>query len=149
MDYKHKDFTEDELKQIAKDLYNGAIFTSAHLNGGESPVSHFLPLMFLPPSPPSNPLKKNDKKTDRSNLIEATLEFEEKQKEYEKISEKCDEYLADIGLIYAHRGDGEMPMAMNGYPVFEKCTIMDKKNTKAMFEFYTQYKEIRENADNF
>jgi len=39
--------TDDELKQLAKDLYAGKIFTSNQLRKNDIPGMVFMPLMFL------------------------------------------------------------------------------------------------------
>ena len=44
--------TEDELKQIAKDLYNNKIFCDRHLSQYDRVESHFMVLLFMGPKQP-------------------------------------------------------------------------------------------------
>ena len=41
------------------------------------------------------------------------------------------------------------PMAVNGKPTFFSGRFLNIEDTKKMFDYYNQYKEIREKADNF
>jgi len=40
-------------------------------------------------------------------------------------------------------------MAINGRPIFMSLRMLNQDDTKKMFDYYDQYKEIREKADNF
>ena len=41
--------TDEELKQIAKDLYNGKIFSDRHLSQYDRIESHFMVILFMGP----------------------------------------------------------------------------------------------------
>ena len=51
---------DEELKQIAIDLFSGKIFTDRHLNSPEELAHHFMPLVFMK----ETNLKKLSKKVD-------------------------------------------------------------------------------------
>ncbi len=59
------------------------------------------------------------------------------------------EYSKDIGLVYEYLDAFTSPMAVNGKPVFFSARFLNREDTKKMFEFYEQYKVIREKADKF
>jgi len=84
------------------------------------------------------------------------LQREKDQKDYEKALEEypqeCkdyEEYSKNIGFVYEYLGENTSPMSVNGKPVFFSARFLSKSDTKKMFEFYEQYKSIRETADNF
>ena len=69
--------TEEELKQIAKDLYNNKIFCDRHLSQYDRVESHFMVLLFMgpkqpeaptpAPSTPATPSEPENKKYDFNN----------------------------------------------------------------------------------
>jgi len=44
--YKHAEMTDEQLKQIAKDLYNGLIFCDRHIKDASMLGNYFMPLIF-------------------------------------------------------------------------------------------------------
>lgn len=129
--WKIKTFTDDELKTIAKDIYNGDIFTDRHCSD-ENISLIFMPLIFI------NSRGDSDK---RDSKIYDIVEREIEDKYF-------NEYVSNIGLVYEYlskRG----PVAINGNPIFYSCSFLSKYDTTKMFEYYDKYKELRESIDNF
>lgn len=152
--------TDEELKQIAKDLYNNKIFCDKHLSKFDRIESHFMALVFMgpkKPDPPKYPSDDNDLQGSRDNKLYDLIQRETDQKEYEKKLaeypyelEYYDEYLKNIGMIYEYWDSGQTsPMSVNGKPVFFSARFLSSSDTKKMFEYFEQYKEIREKADTF
>jgi hypothetical protein len=53
-------------------------------------------------------------------------------------------------MVYEYFDSGQTsPMSVNGKPVFFSARFLNQDDTKKMFEYYEQYKSIREQADNF
>jgi len=53
-------------------------------------------------------------------------------------------------MIYEYWDSGQTsPMSVNGKPVFFSARFLNHEDTTKMFEYYEQYKSIRELADNF
>lgn len=151
--------SDEELKKIAKDLYNGLIFSDRHLSSYDRIESHFMVLMFMGPKEPEPPKYPSDDvnivgKRDNKiyDLIQREKDQEEYQKKLEEYPQECkdyEEYLKTIGFIYEYLDGNTSPMAVNGKPVFFSVRFLNKSDTEKMFTFYNQYKEIREKADNF
>lgn len=153
-----KSQSDEALKQIAKDIYNGLIFTDRHC--GNSDVSMvFMVLMFMGPNPPESPKHPNDPNSienERDNAIYDViqrdvdqLKYEEDMKWYHIEREYYEkEQLNSIGLVYEYLSAAG-PMAVNGKPTFFSLRLLNKVDTDKMFEYYEQYKQIRETADNF
>jgi len=134
----HNERTDDELKIIAKDLYNQKIFSSSHIPQHSTHLINniFMVMMFLS--------SKIDWKDDSrmNKLIHIFLSHLE-----EDYVKRYDEYINDIGFLYEHL-DKAAPMGINGYPIFYSCGILSKKDTDRMFDFYEKYKELQENLEN-
>lgn len=150
---------DDKLKQIAKDLYNNEIFCDRHLSQNDRIESHFMALLFMGPSeptPPSYPSENSNLQGSRDNklydLVQREIdqkEYERKMEEYPKELEQYQEYTKNIGLAYEYYESSQSPMAINGKPVFFSVRFLNIEDTKKMFEYFEQYKSIREQADNF
>lgn len=150
--------SDEDLKRIAKDIYNGLIFTDRHC--GNSDVSMvFMVLMFMGPKSPEKPKHPNDPtslENSRDNAIYDVIQrdadqakWEEDMKWYHKECEYYEkEQLNSIGLVYEYLSEAG-PMAVNGKPTFFSLRLLNKVDTEKMFEYYEQYKSIRETADNF
>jgi len=83
-----KSKSDDDIKKIAKDLYNGLIYTDRHCREHEI-MSRFIPLMFTGPQPPVRPSYPNDNKSvenKRDNVIYDLIQRDSDQKEYKKIT---------------------------------------------------------------
>ena len=99
--------TDNELKQIAVDLFDGKIFTDRHCRSEREVTSSFMIISL-------GGLSKMSKKRRE-----------------------------DIGMIYEYLSDAA-PVSMNGNPVFFSMRILTKNETKKMFEFYENYKTLKE-----
>jgi hypothetical protein len=76
--WNSKNLSDDELKTIAKDLYNGLIFTDRHCNE-HILFNVFMPLMFMGPHGDSS----GDTVGKRDNKIYNLLEKDIETKYYE------------------------------------------------------------------
>jgi len=158
--WKHTSQSDEELKKVAKDLYNNEIFSNLHLNEYDSLESHFMCMLFMAPKEPQVPQPKSGENQSiidtRDNKIYDLIQLQKDQEQYEKDMvdypfelEDYQAWLKDLGFIYEYYTAGQSPMAINGKPVFFSMRLMCKEDTNKMLEFYHQYKEIRETADNF
>jgi|ERR1035437_5923771 hypothetical protein len=149
---------DEDLKQIAKDLYNGLIYCDRQCKPHEI-SQRFMVLLFMgPQSPtaPKYPSEDKDLQGKRDNVLYDLVEREADQKKYEedvelyKIEKKNyqEKYLPSIGFIYEFLS-ASGPMGLNGGPVFMSARFLNKDDSTKMFGYYEQYKEIREKADNF
>jgi hypothetical protein len=152
--------TDDELKQIAKDLYNSKIFCDRHLSDYDSMESHFMVILFMGPKEPKAPHYPSDDSNlqgSRDNKLYDLIQREADQKEYEKKLVEYDqeleyynEYLKTIGMVYEYWDSGQTsPMSINGKPVFFSARFLNIGDTEKMFTYFEQYKSIREKIDNF
>ena len=148
---------EENLKKIAKDLYNGLIFCDRQCQN--EIMSVFMVLLFMgpkQPEPPKYPNENSSVANDRDNAIYDVIQrdadqakYEEDMKWYEvEVKYFNEEQLKSIGLVYEYLSEAG-PMSVNGKPTFFSCRLLNIEDTKKMFEYYNQYKEIREKADNF
>lgn len=148
---------DDDLKKIAKDLYNGLIFTDRQAGGNVS--SSFMVLLFMGPQPPSKPKYPNDNdslQNGRDNALYDILQrdidnnkYDDDMILYESYRKEFQEkQLTSIGLVYEYL-DKAGPMAINGLPIFYSLRLLNKTDTDKMFDYYFKYKDIREKVDNF
>lgn len=131
--------TEIELKNLAKELYDGLIFTDRHIKNSSDVTLVFIILMLIGND-------KNIGNTRQDKIYNILLEFE--KEEYFKnrgISEEGakKEYYESIGLIYEYFSESS-PRSINGYPSFFSCMFLSHGDTSKMFEYYNQYKELQE-----
>lgn len=160
-DYKTKwvgipNQTDDQLKQIAKDLFNGKIFCDRQCNGDT--MSVFMVMMFMGPQPPTKPsAPENDDLVENREEVSDFFEKEEellkqykKEKKLYKKAYKCfqENYLPSIGFVYEFLTEAG-PIAINGKPSFFSVRFLNIEDTDKMFEHFEAYKAIRELADNF
>lgn len=149
---------EKELKKIARDLFDGKIYTNRHCNGHEI-MSRFMPLMFMGPKPPTSPKHPNDNNSVENNRDNSIYDLLQREKDQEKYEEDLKWYdvemkyyrekqLESIGLIYEYMSEAG-PMGLNGGPMFMSMRLLNKKDTEKMFSFYEEYKKLREEVDNF
>ena len=117
-------------------------------------------MLFMAPKQPQAPQAKSGENQSiidrRDNKIYDLIQLQKDQEQYEKDMvdypfelEDYQAWLKELGFIYEYYTAGQSPMAINGKPVFFSMRLMCKEDTKKMLEFYNQYKEIRETADNF
>lgn len=152
-----KSRSDEDLKKIAKDLYNGLIFCDRQCENDI--LSVFMVLSFMGPkrpSPPRHPNIPNSTENKRDNTIYDVIQRDEDQKKYEedmkwyKVERKYFEeaQLKSIGFVYEYLSE-RGPMSVNGKPTFFSLRLLNHDDTRKMFEYYEKYKEIREEADNF
>lgn len=150
--------SDDDLKQIAKDIFNGKIYTDRHCNSNEI-TQRFMVLLFMGPKKPEKPKHPNIPGTienDRDNAIYDLIQLDKDIITYKEniklynIEKKVyqDEYLPSIGLIYEYM-DQAGNLSFNGGPMFMSLRLLNKADTEKMFGYYEQYKELRKNVDNF
>ena len=151
--WEHKVMTEDELKQLVRDVYDQKYFTSLHCRGQVDPSMIFMPVMFLgaAPTKPSFPEKTGNIKVDRKNKLNhiTNLEIWEKEiKEWESEEEtsKRENYFNNIGMLYESY-DKAGPRSINGFPMFFSCKIVSSEDTKKFWDMYVKYSEMRENFE--
>jgi len=117
---------DDKLKQVAKDIYNSLVFTDRHCREHEI-SQRFMVLMFMGPQAPKKP---------------GHQWYEVECKYYHE------EQVTSIGMIYEYLSEAS-PMGLNGGPIFMSLRMLNKEDSKKVWEYYEKYKEIRETADNF
>jgi hypothetical protein len=81
------DKTDEDLKQIAKDLYNNKIFSDRHLSSHDRIESHFMVVLFMGPQKPEKPKYPSDDSNlqgSRDNKLYDLIQREAEQKEYER-----------------------------------------------------------------
>jgi hypothetical protein len=144
--WEHKKLTEDELKQLVRDVYDCKTFTS--LQCSNMVMSVFMPIMFLgaAPSKPSFPKPVGDIRKDRKNKLNHFGDIEEWEKELQEWkddSDKRDKYFKSIGMIYEDHSKAG-PTCINGYPIFMSCKIISQDDTKRFLEKYRKYEKMRE-----
>jgi hypothetical protein len=139
MSWKHIEHTEEELKTIVKDVYDGKIFTSLHLSEDDQHLvtSVFMPLLFLGAAP-SFPLSTKNIKKDRKNKL---IYMEEYQKWCDETQER-EEFMKNIGMVYEE--NSEAVRSINGYPMFMSLKIVSQVDTKRFIEMYNKYVKMRE-----
>lgn len=153
-----KSQSDDTLKQVAKDLYNGVIYTDRHCRGNDV-MSCFMILLLMGPKAPTAPKYPSDNKDTQGNRDNAIFDIIDRDAEQVKYENDMAWYeveyeyyrenmLKSIGLVYEYL-DKAGPMSVNGMPNFFSCRFLNIEDTKKMFEYYETYKEIREKADNF
>jgi hypothetical protein len=99
--------SDDELKKIATDLYDGKIFCDRNVKNQHDIGMVFMPLML-------GAFSKNTPKQ-----------------------------LEEIGMIYEYL-DQQGPRSFNGLPMFMSLRVLSMIETVKMFEFYEQYKKLKE-----
>ncbi len=149
---------DEDLKQIAKDLYNGLIYCDRQCQPHEI-SQRFMVLLFMGPTRPTEPKYPSEDKDvqgKRDNVLYDLVQREADQNKYEEDVKLYDlaykmyqeEYLKSIGFIYEFLSQA-MPRGINGGPMFMSARFLNREDSEKMFKYYEQYKEIREKADNF
>jgi hypothetical protein len=149
---------DDKLKQVAKDIYNGLVFTDRHCREHEI-SQRFMVMMFMGPQPPKKPGHQSDSNTKdghRDNAIYDIIQHDEDMKKWEEDMKWYDveckyyqeEQVTSIGMIYEYLSEAS-PMGLNGGPIFMFLRILNKEDSTKVWEYYEKYKEIRETVDNF
>lgn len=137
---------DENLKKVAKDLYDNLIYSDRHCKPNEV-MQRFMVLMFMGPQAPKYPSENKDLQGERDNKLYDLTQREEDQKVYE-FEKKCfqENYITDIGFIYEYWTE-QMPRSLNGGPMFMSCRLLNKKDTEKMFEYYELYKSLRQSID--
>ena len=152
-----KSRSDEDLKKIAKDLYNGLIFTDRQC--GSDVMSTFMVMFFMGPQPPKEPQYPNMSNSIENNRDNALYDLLKRDSDQAKYKEDMEWYeveqkyykeqqLKSIGLVYEYISEAG-PTSINGKPCFFSLRLLNHEDTTKMFEYYTTYKEIREKADNF
>jgi hypothetical protein len=150
--------SDNDLKKIAKDLFNGLIYCDRQCSEHDL-ISRFMPLMFMGPRSPEKPKYPSENKNlqgQRDNVLYDIVERDADEKKYQEelinydIEYKIyqEQYLPTIGLVYEYISQAG-PMCVNGGPVFMSLRLLNKDDSAKMFDYYNQYKEAREKVDNF
>lgn len=136
--YKPVESMSDEnLKDIAKGIYNHEIFTDRHCRPSDI-TRVFMVLSFMGPTHPSNDDTSDGK---RDNAIFDLVERDIESKYYEA-------RVKTIGMIYEYL-DKRGPTSINGLPIFMSLRLLNIEDAAKVWEYYEKYKLIREQADNF
>jgi hypothetical protein len=131
--------SDEELKQITKDLYDNKIFTTLHLEQAGNIhliTSVFIPMIFIGTIQWENPESRLTKLTK----ILLSDEIEEYNKRY-------DEFIHNIGMIYEYY-DKSSPTNINGFPTFFSCHYLNISDTQKLLDYYGTYSKMRENIDS-
>ena len=138
--FVHQDYSDDKLKQIAKDLYHGLIFSDKHCNpsSGVDIAQVFMPLVL------SDFYQMHyDPNLNQQELRELKLE---RTINRDVIDRKATEFLGNIGFIYEYMSAAS-PMGVNGYPTFFSMRFLHKDDTEKMLNFYDKYKGMMDRVD--
>jgi hypothetical protein len=136
--------TDEELKQLVKDIDKGLIYTDKHVPKHHDIKSTFMILMFLGGS---------DKKSGdtRQNKIYNILLEQEKERYYKELGKTEDETLSEfydsIGMVYEYLSEAS-PTSVNGQPCFFSCKFLNKEETKRFFVFYEKYMKLKEEMES-
>jgi hypothetical protein len=141
--------TDEFIKQLAKDIYNGKVFTAFMIpenQRAEMIKMVFMPLLFMGPQHPHNTDVNTAKLRD--NKIWEILEQDQEIEDYNT------KFISSIGMVYEYYADehgslNTFPRGLNGFPMFHSCRMLNLEDTEKLRGFYEQYSKIREQADNF
>jgi hypothetical protein len=100
--WQHFEYSDEELKQIAMDIYNNKIFTNRHLHDHEQHMvmSVFMPMLWILSKDRGGSAEERNSKID-SVLVDATREkyFADLGKSEDEVH---DAYVKDIGLMFEY-----------------------------------------------
>ena len=131
--WEHKETSDEDLKAIAKDLYEGKIFSDRHIDKHTSTYSVFMSFALWDIYEKT---EKEDPKLEADRLVSLEL----------YPIEKRDEFINDIGLIYEYLSKAT-PTSINGYPTFISHNLLSKKDTIKMFEYYEKYEKLKKEIE--
>lgn len=140
MSWSHIEYTEEELKILVKDVYDGKIFTSLHLSDHNQHLATtlFMPLLFIGAAP-IFPTPIDDVKKDRKNKL---IYMNDYQKWVDETLVR-EEFIRNIGMVYEENSKAG-PRSLNGYPIFMSMKIVSQSDTKKFVEMYNKYIKMRE-----
>ena len=133
--WTHKEMTNDELKELVRDVYDQKIFTS--LQCGSNATMVFMPMLFFG-SAPSTPSKSDDNQINRKNK----LKYIEEKLQYEAETPEREAFIKNIGMVYEYYIEAG-PTSMNGYPIFYSCKIVSIEDARKFVDMYNKYVEMR------
>lgn len=135
-EWKHVEHTDEELKQIAMDLYHNKIFSNFHIPQHSKYLitSVFMPIIFM------NHINWDTENTRENKIIRVMLEDLEKG-----FHERYQKYIDNVGMIYEEYSKAS-PQAINGLPTFFSMKILSKNDTDKMWIFHDKYKELQDKA---
>jgi len=134
--WEHHKMTNDELKELVKNVFDCKIFTSLQCSQSDL-MMIFMPFIFLG-SAPTIPDLTGKIKIDRKNK----LNYLDECTEYKNNTHKREEYLRTIGMLYESYSQAG-PRSVNGYPCFFSCKIISIEDTNRFKEMYGKYEEMR------
>jgi len=141
--WKHKELTNDELKQLVRDVYDQKIFTSLQCDSSNMSMI-FMPSMFMGVGPIEPSLVENNQ-INRKNK----LQYIEDKLIHEKETPEREEYMKNIGMVYEYM-DKAGPRSVNGYPCFMSMQIVSYDDAQRFVEKYNSYvKKRKEFEDEF
>jgi hypothetical protein len=132
--WKHYEYSDEELKEIAMDIYNNKIFTNRHLADYEKHMttSIFMPMLFMV----TNSSTSAD---SRSGKIDNVLIDAARDEYFAKLGKTEEEvhaaYIKDIGLIFEYYSKA-LPTAINGCPTFGSVRYLTIEQTDKMNAYY-------------
>lgn len=137
------------LKSLAKDIYNNKVFTSNHCRPDEI-MMVFMSFALMSPQPPKNPFNTDTIEGNRNHVIWDLLEKDELEKIYDYEHEYFEAFRKNMGMIYEYMDSPNLsPTGINFLPCFYSFQYISVDDKKKLNDFYNQYKEIRELADEF
>lgn len=144
--------TEEELKKIAKDIFNDKVFTIFQIPEAQRASMCkmvFMPLLFMGPSCPYQ-ISSDDpnyKIYERENKIWEILHKDEEERQFKEL------YMPSIGLVYAYYVENgnhnTSPRSINGFPIFTSCRFLNPEDTDKLRDYLDEYAKLRETIDNF
>ena len=136
--WEHHPHSDDELKEIAKALYNNKIFSNLHMDNQNSMT---IGMVFMPLFMMGSISWPNDESRE-SKVIRLLLE--DKEAGYKKRYQK---WLSEVGFIFEYY-DESMPRSINGMPIFASCRFLSKTDAQRMMDFYNKYKELQDSINS-
>lgn len=138
--WTHTVHTDEQLKEIVRNVYDCKTFTSLQCKGNESSV--FMIMMFIG-NPPLAPDDSDNIRKNRKNK----LEYMNNCQIYEEETEIREDYIKNIGMLYEDYSKAGS-LSVNGYPTFFSCSILSIDDTKRFIDLYIRYEKLRKEFDN-
>jgi len=144
--WKHRELTTEELKEIVRGVYDGKYFTS--LQCADEVITVFMPILFIgaEPSVPRTPKVVEDIRKNRKNKLNHFRDLEQYEKDLQEWKDNTDirnEFIDNIGMVYEDISKAG-PGSINGYPTFFSCKIVSREDTNKFIEMYNKYVKMRQ-----
>jgi hypothetical protein len=149
--------SDEDLKQIAMDLYNNLIFCDRQCDD-HMILSVFMVVALMGPQSPEKPtIPSSDNVVENRDIVADYIGNEEEllkaYKKDKKLAKKAQKYyeenfLSSIGLIYEFITEAG-PRSINGLPMFTSVKFLNREDASKMFEHFNLYREVREKVDSF